>query len=306
MQRPLRRLVAPLAAAALAAAIAAPAGAAPLPSRIDLPDGFQPEGITQGPGTWVIVGSLANGALWAGNVVSGASGILYPGAAGQVSVGIAYDPATDRIWVAGGPTGQVRVHDGQTGALLRTYTATAGFLNDVAVTKDAVYVTDSVLQQLVVIPLGPAGALPDAAETLPLTGELSYSAGFNANGIVAVRGWLVLVQSNEGLLFRVDPATGDTVEIDTGGYSVQFGDGLEARGSTLYVVRNQIETVAVLRLGAHLTTATLLHEITAPDDLDVPTTAALEAGRLWAVNARFGTPPTPDTEYWITRLPTHP
>jgi hypothetical protein len=39
--------------------------------------------------------------------------------------------------------------------------------------------------------------------------------------------------------------------------------------------------------------------------LDVPTTATLAAGRLWAVNARFGTPVTPDTEFWI-RLPARP
>jgi hypothetical protein len=38
----------------------------------------------------------------------------------------------------------------------------------------------------------------------------------------------------------------------------------------------------------------------------VPTTAAFQAGRLWAVNAQFGTPPTPDTQYWITRLPARP
>ena len=30
------------------------------------------------------------------------------------------------------------------------------------------------------------------------------------------------------------------------------------------------------------------------------------AGSLYAVNARFGTPVTPDTEYWISRLPAMP
>ena len=37
-------------------------------------------------------------------------------------------------------------------------------------------------------------------------------------------------------------------------------------------------------------------------DLDVPATAAAAYDRLWAVNARFGTEPTPRTKYWITRL----
>ena len=62
---------------------------------------------------------------------------------------------------------------------------------------------------------------------MPLTGDLSYSAGFNANGIAARGGWLVLVQSNEGLLFKVNPRTGETTEIDTGGDAVTNGDGLE-------------------------------------------------------------------------------
>jgi hypothetical protein len=34
----------------------------------------------------------------------------------------------------------------------------------------------------------------------------------------------------------------------------------------------------------------------------VPTTLALFGSRLYAVNARFGTPPTPTTEYSIVQL----
>src|SRR5262245_37461018 len=59
--RMFRRLAA-LPAAALALALTAiPALAAPFPSRIDLPDGWQPEGITAGRGTTAYVGSLATG-----------------------------------------------------------------------------------------------------------------------------------------------------------------------------------------------------------------------------------------------------
>ena len=32
----------------------------------------------------------------------------------------------------------------------------------------------------------------------------------------------------------------------------------------------------------------------------------MAAGRLWVVNARFNTPPSPTTEYWITQLPLRP
>ena len=289
----------------------APVAAAhsPLPDRIDLPAGFQPEGIESGPGGRLYAGSLANGAIWTVNARTGVERILVPGVAGRVAVGLHLD-RFGRLWVAGGPTKTIRVYEARTGAPLQTYTfPTTGFLNDLDVTRNAVYATDSFNQQLAVVPLGPGGLLPEpaAATTLALTGDIAYTTGFNANGIAAKGGWLVLVQSNTGLLFRVDPRTGLARTIDTGGYSVTFGDGLEFRGHNLYVVRNQLNTVAKLRVNGRLLTARLVGEITAePGELDVPTTATVRLGALWVVNARFGTPPTPETEYWITRLPTRP
>ena len=77
---------------------------------------------------------------------------------------------------------------------------------------------------------------------------------------------------------------------------------MELRGDTLYVVRNFLNQVAAFGLGAQLKSADLLDVITSPN-LDIPTTTAFQAGALWTVNARFSTPPTPDTEYQIVRLP---
>ena len=37
-------------------------------------------------------------------------------------------------------------------------------------------------------------------------------------------------------------------------------------------------------------------------DFDVPTTIAARGGFLWAVNARFTTPPTPVTAYEVVRV----
>lgn len=279
------------------------------PATIDLPNGWAPEGITAGRGTTVFAGSLADGAIWKGDVRTGLGRVLVPGVPGNVAVGVEFEARANRLWVAGGPTGAVRVYDATSGALLQTYTfAPVGFLNDLVVTRKAVYVTDSGIQQVVVIPLGRHGRLPDASatRTLPLGGDISFVPGeFNANGIVATRGWLVVVQSNTGRLFRVNPRTGVATTIDLGGASATFGDGLELRGRTLYVVRNQLNQVDVLKLGARLESARLRGTITSPD-LDVPTTVAFQAGRLWAVNARFGTPVTPTTPYWITRLPARP
>jgi hypothetical protein len=279
---------------------------ATLPSRIDLPDGFQPEGI-ESTGRFLYAGSLVDGAIWRADAKTGAGRILVPGVAGQAAAGLHID-RWGRLWVAGGPNKTIRVYNSRTGHLLRTYTfPTTGFINDLDITRNAVYATDSVNQQLAVVPLRRWGKLPpsSAARTLPLTGDIHYTTGFNANGIAARGGSLILVQSNTGLLFKVNPKSGLAKTIDTGGYSVSFGDGLELRGGTLYVVRNQLNLVAVLRLSHSLRKARLVGEITSPD-LSVPTTATTTLGALWVVNARFGTPPTPTTDYWITRLPLRP
>jgi hypothetical protein len=294
-------LVASVAPGAAASAILAP----PLPARIDLPDGWAPEGITAGRDSTVYVGSLATGAVWRGDVRTGTGSVLVPGGS-PPAVGVEFDRGSHRIWVAGGPTGMVRAYDAGSGALLQTYQfSPAGFLNDLVVTRNAVYATDSMVQQLAVIPLGRGGALPrsSAAFALPLSGAIQFVPGqFNANGIVASGRWLLLVQSNTGQLFRVDPRTGIADRVDLGGASVTFGDGLELHGKILYVVRNQLEQVTVFRVHGSLGSARLLGSLTSPD-LDVPTTAAFAVDHLWAVNARFGTPVTPTTEYWITRLP---
>jgi hypothetical protein len=310
MTRRLQVAIAQLVALGLVlTSVGAVAAARPWPDRVDLPNGWAPEGITAGPGTTVYVGSLANGAIWQADVRTGDGEILVEGEAGMVAVGVFYEADADRLWVAGGPTGQVRVYDASSGDLLETYVfSPAGFLNDLVVTDDAVYVTDSVFGHLDVIPLGANDTLPDPGnvEMLELGGDFELAAGFNLNGIEEARGWLIAVQTNTGLLYRIDSETGDAVIIDLGGYSVTMGDGLEVHGGRLYVVRNQINTIAELKLGPRLESARLVSETTQDDLtelLDVPTTAAWVAGSLYAVNARFGTDPTPTEPYWITRIP---
>lgn len=286
-------------------------GVTDLPARIDLPDGFMPEGITSGPFGRLYVGSVANGAIWKGNALTGTGRILVDGVAGRSAAGLHLD-WRNRLWVAGGGNGTVRVYDARTGDLLRTYQfPTPGFINDLTILDNTVYATDSLNQYLAVVPLGRFGRLPavDKARTLPLTGDISFSAGFNANGITKKSGWLIVVQTNEGLLFRVNPRTGVARSIDTDGYLVTNGDGIEVRDRWLYVVRNRDNIVPVFRLSWNLRHATRIGDIAsppAPNHLDVPTTATFAAGKLWAVNARFGTTDPQPADYWITRLPKRP
>jgi hypothetical protein len=287
-------------------------GAANFPARIDLPNGWQPEGITSGPGTTFYAGQRATGAIWVGDVRTGDGHVLVEGGPGRVALGLDYQASIGILWAAGGPTGSVSAYDASSGDLLGRWQLQAGFLNDVVATPDAVYVTDSLIPQLIVIPLGNGRALPppDGGFRVPLdpAGDLQYIAGFNANGIVTAHGQLIVVQSNTGKLFTVDPATGGTTEIDLGGANVLNGDGLELLGSRLFVVQNFDNQIAVVKLGPGLATAQVQGAI-GNDDLapgasfDIPTTVTFAAGRLWAVNARFNTLPTPDTPYWVTRIP---
>ena len=209
----------------VAPAVAAHSTSADLPTRIDLPNGWQPEGITSW-GKWLFAGSLKDGAIYRANAKNGMGRIFVAGEAGKAATGLHID-RWGRLWAAGAGTGEVRVFDARNGKLLQTYTFGPGpmFLNDLDIARNRVVVTDSMNARVGVIPLGEHGALPDPSKAffMPLTGDFQVQMGFNANGIAARGGWLVIVQSNTGFLFRLNPRTGDTKKIDTGGYLVNNG-----------------------------------------------------------------------------------
>jgi sugar lactone lactonase YvrE len=283
------------------------------PDLISLPDGFRPEGVVTGHGPIIYAGSLANGAIYAANLRTGEGEILVPGQADRRAVGLGFDQRTNYIFVSGGATGKAYVYDASSGATVGEFTlttATPTFVNDVIVTRDAAYFTDSNQPVLYKLPLGPGGRLPasSAVEVLPLSGDFQFVPGqFNANGIEATPNGksLIVVNSTLGTLYRVDPETGEATTIDLGGASVSAGDGLLLRGHTLYVVRNQLNQIAVIELAPDLSSGEVVDTITDPN-FDVPTTVALFGASLYAVNARFSTPPTPTTPYSIVRVSAKP
>lgn len=291
----------------LVAVLATAAAARPYPDRIALPDGFQPEGIAI-RGNDFYVGSIPTGAVYAGDLRTGRGEILVPARTGRAAIGLKID-RRDRLFVAGGPTGMAFVYSARDGRDLAQYRLTTAptFVNDVALTRDAAYFTDSQRQQLYVLDLGRGGRLPAAARTLPLTGDLRYDTDpttFELNGIAATPNGrrLITVQSGTGKLFLVDPRTGVTDEIELTGGTVMQGDGLLVHGRTLYVVQNRMNRIAVVRLAPDYSRGAITGHITDPADFAVPTTIARKGRDLWAVNARFGTPPTPETDYWIARV----
>jgi streptogramin lyase len=297
-------LLAVSAANAASAAEAAPGGGA-VEDLIALPDGFQPEGIAIGPRGTAYLGSLADGDIYAADLRTGDGAVISQGT-GTPSIGLKIDQF-GRLFVSGGPSGTARVIDSATGDILATYQLTAGpaFINDVVLTRDGAWFTNSQSAELYLLPIGPSGELPDPDDivTLPLTGEWVQQPGFNANGIAETtdKKALLVIQTSTATLFRVDPDSGEATIVDLGGASLPFGDGLLVVGNTLYVVQNRLDQVAVIRLDAGGTTGSLVETLTS-ENFDVPTTVAAYGSSLFLPNARFGTPPSPTTEYDVVRI----
>ena len=306
-------------AVAVALAPAGAAQAAPHPAskavldRIDLPVGWQPEGITSGPGSRFYSGSLGGGGLLAGDLRTGKTEVVLPGKPGLQIVGLYFAKRTGLVWAAGadGATPTVWAIDGATGAVKAAVAvATTGptFLNDVVATRTDAWVTDSFGNRLVRIPLNGKGLPKAGPAVLPLPAPFPNSAPFDfkANGIRALSdGTLVLNQATAGGLWQYVPKTGTVEEIPVKGTpAVVSGDGLELRGNTLYNVRGSgRQDVTVLELtkkNGHWSAT--VEGVLSSADVDVPTTGTLAIGSFWVVNARFGNPSPATAEFWVTRL----
>jgi hypothetical protein len=301
----------------LTAEASAPRTAERGPREIALPNGFAPEDIARGRGATFYVGSLANGAVFRGDFESGRGRVLVPSADGPAT-GLYVERchrSRERLWVAGGPSGQARVYDARTGALLATYhlaDPTAGsFISDVVVTPHAAYYTDAFRPQLYVIPLGRHGALPapHRVRTVKVSGDVTYQPGsnvFNLNGIAVVDGRLVTAQTVTGELFTLNPHNGRTRRIplvDEAGRraTVPGADGFVARGRTLVIAQNFPQSIAVVRLSHDVSHARLLRTLT-DARLDIPSSVEVFGNHAYALNARFTTPRTPDTPYSVVRV----
>ncbi|NUT94487.1 MAG: superoxide dismutase [Saccharothrix sp.] len=291
------------AAAALGASVLVPttAAAAPFPTRFPLPDGFMPEGIAIGAWPTAYFGSRADGSIYAVDLATGRGRVLATGP-GTPSLGIKVDSARRRLFVAGGTGGDVRVLDARDGRTLASYRLFDGesFVNDLVITREAVWLTDSDEPTLYRLPLGPCGELPAPGDVtrVPLTGDMEDVPDVaNANGIVTTPDGtgFVIGQTSTGKLFRVDHH-GVTREIDLGGVLLPRNDGLLREGRSLYVVQNRVNLFTKLELSADASSARVVTQRTDPR-FDVPATVAAWGNRFYLVNGRFSTTPTPTTTY---------
>lgn len=279
------------------------------PDSIPLPDGFRPEGIAAGAGNTFYVGSIPTGAIYRGDLRTGEGEILVPAQEGRAAIGLKYDERTGLLFVSGGPTGYAFVYDAETGetvAEIQLTTLQPTFINDVVLTEDAAYFTNSSQPELYRVPLRRNGRLPEnpRVDVIPLGGDFQFIPdAFNTNGIAATPDGqtLIIVNSTEGALYNVNPRTGfaDRIELRRG--DVQFGDGILLHGKTLYVVQNRLNQIAVVELNPDFTAGDTVNTLTDPL-FRVPTTIARFGDALYVVNARFDTPPTPTTDYDVVRV----
>lgn len=266
--------------------------------------GVLPEGIAVHRDGRMYVGSDATGALYHGDARLPRLRPFAVGVVGRPSTRGIHTDRAGRVWSVGAHS--LTVHS-PTGRLLATRGVPDGplgpsDLNDLALTDDAVYVTDwaNPIVYRATIRAGRPGVLR------PWVDLRLAAPGFPAqfwllNGIVAdATGDTVLVASNgTEAVWRVDVAGRAIEQVDLGGHS--FGaDGMVLAGHRLYAVLNYgaPNGVYVADLDAGLHTGTVTHQIPADSagrPFDLPTTLARYHCRLYVVNSQNdhapGTPP---------------
>jgi sugar lactone lactonase YvrE len=294
-----RRMALSLLLLALAGVLAAPA-AADTAEVIVLPGASSAEGIAAGRGATFYAGDLFRGDIFRGDFQRGTAELFIDAPNGRMAVGMAVDVAHELLFVAGGLTGQGYVYDTRTGAAVAAYqldnpAAPDSFINDVTVTKDGAWFTDSLQAQLYFVPISKGGVL-GSSRTLALSGPAADTSGaFNLNGITATPNGKTLIvgHSANGELYTVNPTSGASARI--AGVAVSNVDGLLLEAGRLWAVQNEDNQVAEIRLRPDLASGVVEQVITS-DLFQIPATVARHGHRLAVVNAKFDTgfPPTAD------------
>jgi len=262
------------------------------PSVIVLPGATSAEGIATGNGSSFYAGDFLTGDIYRGDLQSGNVERFIDAPNGRMAVGLKADVAHGFLFVAGGFTGQAYIYDLETGADLAMLQLGV-LVNDVVVTHDAAWFTDSALPHLYRVPIAPG----ESARTVVVSGPAADLSGFpNLNGIAATPDGRTLIVAHSGLgaLFTVDPATGLSRNIT--GVTLPNVDGILLHAGRVYAAQTFLNQIAEIRLSPDLSTGTFETAFTSPH-FQIPTTVAAFGDRLVAVNAKYDTgfPPTAAT-----------
>jgi hypothetical protein len=277
------------------------------PDLIPIAVGMEPEGIEMGNDTEFFVGANSwtgnlthAGAIYRGDLVTG-EGQIVVAPTGKTVSGLSYDARTDYLYAAtgyapGGFAGPfleqgVKVYAGTSGRLLGEVIFGDGIVaNDVLVTENAVYCTDSISTTLYKIPLEDNGRVfSSVPEKIEMTG-FEMVDGFNANGLVSDFDGkeLVIINITSGVLYLVDTETGAASPVSVQGEEQLFpdGDGLYMDGRTLYIMQNFSQKIAVVELSKDMTQGTFVKNLVS-DDFSVPTTITGYGNCVYAINTGY-------------------
>lgn len=258
-----------------------------------------PEGVTVDPASGAIYTNSANtGVVFrvdpeTGAVVQVADpldlGDSPPAKPVSVALGLKAD-GQGRLWVAGARTGSMHVVDIATGQRLARFTTPEGpwLINDVALTSDAAYFTDTLRPVLWRVA---RDSVADAVLEPWLSFEgtvLEYGEEPNLNGIVATPDgrYLIVVLMKTGRLFRIDTRTREVAAIDAGASALDGGDGLALIAQRLFLVRQSAGEVVALDLSPDLLTAVERKRIK-PTELAWPATVAVRGDQLIVANSQL-------------------
>lgn len=294
----MRQTVCRRAAAGLAASFslllptALPAGAAPPSGEIVLDGATSAEGIAAGEGKTFYAGELTTGDIFRGDIRKGTASRFIDAPAGRAAAGMKADTCHDLLFVAGADTGKAFVYNTRTGKPVADVDLGKGFINDVTLTGDGAWFTNSAAAELYFLPVGEHGEL-GKVKVLKLSGPAAeLTQGFNLNGIAASEDGKVLIvaHSSNGELYTVNPRNGESALIK--GVSVPYVDGILVRGDNVWAVQNMLNQVTRVDLSGDLSSAEVRNTVKS-GSFDVPTTVALFGNTLAVVNAQFNRPPSP-------------
>ena len=298
VRRSRHRLLGTLGLLGFAAAtwLTAPAAAAPAEEVIVLPGASSAEGVAIGRGSTFYAGEVFGGDIFRGDLQRGTAELFIDAPPGRMALGLKVDDPSGLLFVAGGFSGQGYVYDAVTGAAVATYqfgTPGMSIINDVVITQDGAWFTDSVQPLLYFVPISPTG-IPGDFSALTLTGPAADITGdFNLNGIAATPDGptLIVAHSTNEALYTVDPLTGasELLVEDLG------PDGILYEAGRLWVAEPFLNQITRLRPNPDFTDA-VVEDVITSDLFQTPTTIAVHGSRLAAVNAKFDTgfPPTAD------------
>jgi len=272
------------------------------PHVIDVLEGSYPEGFAIGRGHTAYNGSV-DGSIYKIDLRSGKGKVLNPQETPDPmdcsKLGMRFHSRTNNLFVAGCVYGNANVYNADTGKLKNTYMLAPddefSIINDLTITKDAVYFTDSYLPYIYRLPLGRNGRLPSNADgvtriDLPdefiLDPENDFCCG--GNGIVSTRNGKTLIvgHSNLSALYRVTPATGEVVEIEVSPPLTGFLDGFVLHGRTLYIMNPDLELVQVVELDKKMLTGEFVGTIYDPNMSGIAS-GALFGRSLYVNNAHY-------------------